>query len=75
MTPIPWQPIATCPTGYDGHQFRHVLFLGYSRGRSFNHPVVVSGWMDRDLKPVQYYSYKLQITHWMPLPSLPEPGA
>jgi hypothetical protein len=67
-----WQPIETAPKGYDGTRFNYVLFWGVSAGRSFDHPVVVIGYMDHDRTPVQFYRYKLHITHWRPLP--PAPG-
>jgi len=68
-----WQPIESAPKGYDGKRFQYVLFWGVSSGRSFDHPVIVCGYMDHDRTPVQFYSYKLRITHWMPLPSPPIP--
>jgi hypothetical protein len=67
----PWQPIETAPKGYDGKRFNYILFWGTSAGRSFNHPVVVCGYMDSERKPVQFYQYKLHITHWMPVPAPP----
>lgn len=67
-----WQPIATCPQGYDGKRWTYVLFYGFSKGKSFDHPVCISGWMDSDQRPVYYYSYKLTITHWMTHPDPPE---
>ncbi len=68
-----WQPIETAPPGYtaDAGGFHYVLFLGYSKAGSFAGPVMVSGWMDSQRKPVVHYSYKLRLTHWMPLPDLP----
>lgn len=63
-----WQPIETAPEGYDGKRFRHVLFRGYSAGGSFAGPVYVSGWMDSERKPVQWYHYKLKITDWTEIP-------
>ena len=67
-----WQPIETAPNGYDGERFHHVLFLGHSSANSFLHPVIVSGWVHHNRKPVQHYSYKLRITHWQPLPDPPK---
>jgi hypothetical protein len=67
-----WQPIETAPNGYEiGRGFKHVLSLGVSTGRSFDHPVVVSGWMDANRQPVQFYQYRLRITHWQPMPDPP----
>lgn len=66
-----WQPIETAPQGYDGQRFHYVLFYGVSKAGSFNHPVVISGFMDSHREPVHYYSYKLRITHWAPHPSSP----
>jgi len=67
-----WQPIETAPNGYDGDRFHYVLFYGHSRANSFLHPVIVCGYMDHDRKPVQFYQYKLTITHWMPMPEPPQ---
>jgi hypothetical protein len=66
-----WQPIETAPDGYTDGKFHYVLFLGVSVSGAFSHPVVVNGWMDSDRKPVQWYHYRLKITHWMPMPELP----
>lgn len=67
-----WQPIQTAPKGYDGHKWTYVLFWGVSKGRSFAHPVVVSGYMDSNRKPIYYYSYRLVITHWAPMLESPQ---
>lgn len=76
-----WQPIATAPPGLVDGQWTYVLFSGYSKSGSFTGLVVVSGWMgkthDGRYEPVHNYSYKLVITHWMPLPpppATPEPN-
>lgn len=66
-----WQDIETAPKGYDGQTWHYVLFRGVSKGRSFPGAVLVSGWMDNSRQPVHNYSYKLIITHWMPLPDPP----
>ena len=67
-----WQPIATAPPGLADGKWTYVLFSGYSKGKSFAGRVVVSGWMGETHEgtyvPVHNYSYKLVITHWMPLP-------
>lgn len=70
-----WQPIATAPPGLADGKWTYILFSGYSKGKSFGGRVVVSGWMgkthDGRYEPVHSYSYKLVITHWMPLPGVP----
>ncbi len=66
-----WQPIQTCPVGYDGKTWTRVLFKGVSSGRSFDYPAIVIGWKGSDGRLVHNYSYKLTITHWMPLPAAP----
>ena len=75
MTRSDWQPIETAPDGYDGKRFHSVLFRGTSRGGSFAGYAYVSGWMDRNRQPVHSYGYKLNITHWMPLPPAPSEDA
>lgn len=71
-----WQPIDTAPPGLADGKWTYVLFSGYSKGRSFAGRVVVSGWMgkthDGRYEPVHSYSYKLVITHWMPMPTDPD---
>ena len=66
-----WQPIETAPPGYDWERFHPVLFLGHSKGRSFDGTTIVQGWMSHKREPVHNYNYKLVITHWMPLPPTP----
>lgn len=71
-----WQPIATAPPGLTDGKWTYVLFSGLSKGRSFPGRVVVSGWMgkthDGRYEPVHNYSYKLIVTHWMPMPVDPD---
>lgn len=63
-----WKTIETAPP-YDG--CKRLLFRGFSTGGSIAGPVLVSGWIDTRGQPVQNYSYRLRITHWMPFPDEP----